>query len=779
MNRYIFTFLVFFFPLFNLATATSQVDAQAFNQTSPLQSTDPIRIELLSEDETIQEGHPFFVAVRLLIDKDWHTYWKNPGDVGLPALIEWQLPAGFTVGPIQWPCPKQMDVDSTISFGYEGEVWILALITPPETFFIQQLADFKVTVEWLICSHADCLPGESQATLSLPVTPHVPKPRLEWIEAFKKAKELLPKSHWHVEAERKEGLIELQLQAPPNPIDFSKKEEYSKNSYKEASFFPEHKNRIDSKIPAVLTSDPQKPGAYTVILKEQPFNFLSSTVHSHSLKGVLLLRSNLLSSSDEASSDEVLEIDLQLKPAPHFENLAMAGDLPLLIEPTDAIVENIKEGSSDAFSYQGGIVLALILAFVGGILLNLMPCVLPVISFKILSFVKLANQSRRVTINYGLAFTAGIVISFWILAGILLTFQAYGNSVGWGFQLQEPLFVAVLATLLFVFGLSLFGLFEFGHGVTALAGQVSAKSHTGLLSSFFSGIMATAVATPCTGPFLGTAIGFAVTLPSLLALLIFTSLALGMAAPYLLLSFFPQFLRFMPKAGNWMIVFREVVALSLFATVIWLLWVFSAQTGASSLILLLISLFIFFCGCWILGKWGTVQQTRGKRWVVYVLVTLCFIVGSYPIFLATANPIPDKQADSALSSSLLDWESFSFSRLTELQSKGVPVFVDFTAKWCLICQANHLVLESEAVSKNFEKLGIVKMKADWTRKDMLITQALAKFGRNGVPLYLLYGIKEEAPLILPQILTPSLIYEELTKLEQQIKATKNNHALSY
>jgi thiol:disulfide interchange protein len=314
----------------------------------------------------------------------------------------------------------------------------------------------------------------------------------------------------------------------------------------------------------------------------------------------------------------------------------------------------------------------------------------------------------------------------------------------------------------------LFGVFELGASMTALAGSSSSSSKSGLAGSFFSGILATAVATPCTGPFLGTAIGFAVTLPAFYSLMIFTSLALGMSLPYLLLAAFPQFLRFLPKPGNWMVTFKEVMGFLMLATAIWLVWVFGAQTNNLGVALLLAGFFFLGLACWIFGKWGTPVKTGMVRRLAYFWTAALFCFAGFTIFSSTA-PWVEVYGGSSTSATSGTWEPFSEERIAELQKKGIPVFVDFTAKWCLICQANHYILTTDSVSDKFEKLGVVKMKADWTKNDPAITKALRKFGRSGVPLYLLYGSNpEEAPAILPQVLTADIVIDYLDNISTNI-----------
>ncbi len=674
--------------------------------------SNPLQMILISEEETIQPGRPFWVALHLKMGEHWHSYWKNPGDAGMPTSISWELPSGLTASSIEWPYPQRFDLDSLIGYGYEGEAWLLTEITPPAKISDPVLT-LKAHVRALVCSDTSCLPAESELVLQMPVSQKEPLPRIEWVAAFEQARAKLPKSKWSVRAERAGDLIRLTVAAPSDASP--------SQNFQEVHFFPEKGSEIDARSP--LTFEAVSANQYTVVLKSD----------AASLKGVLLLA--------HPEGNEVIAVDTALE---QNGEIAVADEIH---------VEAAAPHHEESFG------VALVLAFIGGMLLNLMPCVLPVISFKILSFVKMAGQSRSKTLQHGLAFAAGVIVSFWVLAGMILLLQAYGHSVGWGFQLQEPLFIALLAALLLVFGLSLFGVFEMGTSVMGMASDAQQRV-SGLVGSFFSGVLATAVATPCTGPFLGTAVGFAVTLPALLALAVFTSVGAGMAAPYLALTAFPSLLRYMPKPGAWMVTFKELMGFLMVGTVLWLTWVFGAQTGNLGLFLMMSSLFLIAIACWIYGKWGNALKPRVVRLPALFAAILCIIGAGY-VMIEASHP-ESIHSEVAMQEASSDWEPYSAERIAELQSQGTPVFVDFTAKWCLICQANHLVLSVNEVKTAFDQAGVVRMKADWTRGDPAITEALKKHGRNSVPLYLMYGADPaQAPQILPQVLTPEIVLNEL------------------
>lgn len=401
---------------------------------------------------------------------------------------------------------------------------------------------------------------------------------------------------------------------------------------------------------------------------------------------------------------------------------------------------------------------AITFALLGGLILNLMPCVLPVVSLKVMSFVKMSGDSRAELLKHSMGFTLGVLLSFWILAGALLILQATGQAVGWGFQLQNPLFIAALSLLFVLLALNLFGVFELGTSISGLAGEAEAKS-SGPLSSFWSGVFATAVATPCTGPFMGSALGYALTQPYYISFAVFTALGLGMALPYLLIGIFPSLIRWLPKPGAWMESFKQGLGFVMLATVIWLLWVFTGQTSELGLFLMLFSFLTLAIGAWIYGHFGALHRRRRVRYTGYIL-TLVFLVGSLGLAKTASNQV------SALETTAhSNWEPFSAEKVALLREKKQPILIDFTAKWCLICQANHLVMSHPAVMKKFEEYGVVLMKADWTRYEPVITAALKKYGRSGVPLYVLYGEGEE-PVILPQVLTPDALISAVENMNQ-------------
>jgi len=402
-------------------------------------------------------------------------------------------------------------------------------------------------------------------------------------------------------------------------------------------------------------------------------------------------------------------------------------------------------------------------SFLGGMILNLMPCVLPVLSIKIMRFIKQAHDAHSKPWQHGLVFTAGVLSAFWVLAVALLILKAGGEQLGWGFQLQSPTFLIILSAFMFLLGLSMFGVFEIGTSLTTVGGQAPEKG--GFFGSFMDGIIATVVATPCTAPFMGGALGYALTQPAYVSLLIFTFLGLGMAFPFALITSIPALLKYVPKPGRWMESFKQFMGFLLVATVIWLLWVLSQQTGSLVVLLVLLNLMFTSMAAWIYGRWGNLamkERTRYTAWVLAILI----LVFSNGYVLANYDKYVQSTSETVLNTEGIQWQPYSDELLNRLLSEGKPVFIDFTASWCLSCQVNEKVaFSSEEVQKKFQELGVVPLKADWTKRDPEITRALSRFGRQSVPLYLLYSGKPGAkPKILPEVLTPGIVLEALESL---------------
>lgn len=708
-------------------------------------SSTPVLVEFSAEEETIQPGKPFWVALSLDIDEGWHAYWKNPGDVGLPIHIEWKIPAGFEIDSVEWPTPKKFDLDGIVGFGYDKKAIFLVKMIPSFQLEPGKIQNFYADIKWLVCSSSTCLPGRTESVLALLVDDKKPQLNAKFSPLFSEARSKLPQKHEDIVVLRKNGIIQIQL-----PGEY----EFADNEF-ELDFYPENSSQIDLSKSPVLSLVEESHQVCALLNEKMD----ESNAHLPSLAGILLIKNK----TDPRSESIALSIDHSIAEADSSQLIVSQRENRFIHQEP-----NLSIPVATAHEFEGGFMLAVAFAFLGGMILNLMPCVLPVISFKIMSFIKMAGQKRSLVMRHGFAFSSGVIVSFWCLAGVMFFLQAYGRSVGWGFQLQEPLFVAALSALLLIFGLNMFGVFEVGLGVASWAGQVDSDSSdsTSFLGSFISGVLATAVATPCTGPFLGSAMGFAFTLPVPLAFIVFTSLGLGMSFPYLIFTAFPSLMKFLPRPGAWMMTFKELMGFVMLATVLWLVWVFGAQTSNIAVVLLLTSFLLISIACWIYGKWSLPVTQSFGRIVAFFCVFGLLVLSGVAIITASSEDVANlgngASATVQRTGSIRDWEPFSPERVAELQKQGTPVFVDFTAKWCLICQANHLVLSQDKVVEKMVEVGVVKMKADWTKSDELITQELKKFGRSGVPLYVFYGAGEsQSPRILPQVLTAETILEHL------------------
>lgn len=595
------------------------------------------QVELIADTDRIQPGTEFRAGVLFRMDPEWHVYWKNPGDSGMAPVFKWVLPEGISVGEVQLPTPKKIDLPPLSSYGYEGEVLLAMPFQVSSEFNPNAPVLLKVKVEWLACK-VECIPGQAELELAVPFPVRA--------DIFEKTKVRYPTQDnaFEIHAERFDQNIELTFFPQAGPV------------LEQASFFPENAE-------LVAHADVQ---SFTVLSQGYRLNVPLAVTQPkilERLRGVLV------------SGERAWEIDIP------FETNSAPIETPL--------------------RFSG----AVLFAFLGGLILNLMPCVLPVLSLKVLSFVNESRQSHASALKQGLIFTAGVLISFWVLAGALMLLKSGGQQIGWGFQLQSPWFVAGLAVIFLILAFNLFGFFEIGLSLTGAGQTLSAKK--GWAGTFASGILAVVVATPCTAPFMGTALGYALTQPAWVAWAVFTALGSGLACPYVLLCANPAWLRFIPKPGPWMVTLKKVLGVFLLLTALWLGWIFAVQTG--------------------ILKWATKTQ-------------------------------PDSEHQ-------LNWEPYSEARLAELLADGKPVFVDFTAAWCLTCQVNErLALDRKETAALFKDRKVTALKADWTSRDETITRALAAYGRNSIPFYLLYPGQGEPPVILPEILTPQIIREALEKL---------------
>ncbi len=675
--------------------------------------TPHVEAELVALNQTFQPGMPAQLALRLKIIDHWHTYWQNPGDSGLPTRLTWSLPAGFSAGAIEWPYPKKLPLGPLMNFGYEGEVLHLVTILTPAKTGPGETITLKAKVDWLVCSDV-CIPESADLAITLKAATSTPSPDANLTAAFAKARGALPGklTDWTATANIADGKLAIELSPPPG----------AKVSIGEATFYPLQEDLIANAGKQVWTKTGS--GFRLLVPTADPVNAAIKSVN-----GVIVA----LSDWGQTHAGRAVAVSAPL-------SRSTAGSVAA---PSSAN----RGGAANPPSDQLGLVAALLFAFAGGLLLNLMPCVFPVLGIKIMGFAQHAQSEPELLKKQGVAFLFGVLVSFWVLAGLLIGLRSAGESIGWGFQLQSPLFVTLLAILFMLMALNLSGVFEMGMRLQSAASDLGAAGKRGtLVDAFLSGVLATVVATPCTAPMMGAALGFTLSQPPLLSILVFTAIALGMALPVLALSVFPQWLRFLPRPGGWMVTFKQFLAFPLFATVAWLAWVLGSQRGNDGIAQLLFGLVIVALAAWLYGHWQVSKPLRAI--IVGAAIAICGLVIAWP---DSSRP---ETSGAAVENG---WVPFSTQRLAALRAQNKAVFVDFTATWCITCQVNKRVaLNQESVVKRFKELDIVRMKADWTVKDPEITQALAEFGRNGVPLYVFYPAGGE-PRILPEVLTPDIV----------------------
>lgn len=685
---------------------------------------------LVSETAAVTPGESFTVALRIDLDEGWHSYWKNPGDSGQPASIDWVLPDGFSAGDFRWPFPERVGSTGLMTYAYKGEVFLLTTISPPEDLAPGDTVKLGGSASWLVCADI-CLPAESKVQLSLPVT-EGPAPASEAADAFASTREQLPQelASWSVQAARSSGSYALALKPPAGHAP----------DLDDAYFYPAEKQVLDHAAPQTVT---RQGDHYVLALQRSGY----ASEPAERLRGVLVAPEG--SSWDSDGRTRAMKVDVKVDSTLSISAVSSSGTAP--------------NDASLSLSW------ALLFAFAGGLLLNLMPCVFPILSVKILGFARQAGGDESVMRRHGALFGAGVLVSMWVLAALLLGLRAAGSEIGWGFQLQSPTFVALMALLFVGIGLNLLGAFEVGSRLMTWGGQVqNAAPSEGRSGAFLTGVLATVVATPCTAPFMGAALGVALTLSPVGALAIFSALGAGMAAPYVGLSMSPAWLDRLPDPGSWMETLKQFFAFPMFATSIWLAWVFGQQSGTGGIAMLLFGMLLLGMAAWVVHRWSAPSLSRRalvlSRGAVALMVAGAIAAavigaGSSPAPTAQAAPSADSNTPSSR------WQAFASEKVERLRAQGQPVFVDFTAAWCLTCQVNERsVLSTEAVQNAFEEKNVTLIKADWTNRDPEITRALESLGRSGVPVYALYPGDGSGPKLLPEVLTQQIVIDALRDL---------------
>lgn len=646
---------------------------------------------LLADTTAIVPGQAFRIGLKLKIAPHWHTYWQYAGDAGIPAEIKWQLPAGFEAGPIQWPIPENiLQPEADLqTFAYSNEVLLWQKIQPPADLAPGASVELKADVSWLVCEEL-CIPGKASLSITLPVAASAGAANAAEFEKWTARLPSPDRPDFSVVWSRSGDQLTAHVAPPAGTTS--------------VEFFP-LPGRDD--IIGHTSSSRNADGAFTLGVESKT-----------GLRGVLAIK----------GPDGERGWEITVEPS--------AG-----ARPTAAPISLAQLWTVLAFG------------FLGGLILNLMPCVLPVISLKIFGFIRQAGQSRRRIALHGLAFSAGIFAWFLGLAAAIVAFRNGGDPGTWGSQFQNPWFILVIATLVFAFALNLFGVFELSLPGRAATKLSEAGSQEGYAGSFFQGAFATLLATPCTGPFLGPTLTFAFTQAAPLTLAVFASMAAGMALPYLALAIQPGWVRFLPKPGAWMERLKQFMGFPMLAALLWLLFVMGGLLGTGAVIWTAAFLLTLGLALWIYGLSASPVVKPRARFAGLASALLIALVGGW-LFIG-----------QIFAKDLIAWVPYSKTTVDRLLKEGKPVFIDFTADWCLSCKFNErTAIDTAAVRREIAAQGIVPVKADWTNRNPEITEALKQFGRVGVPFYVLYPAgKSGEPITLPELLTESLVLDAFSR----------------
>jgi len=717
-----------------LALAPFSVPAQGLLSGTPAQTvvqSDQARAELLAHaPEGAGPGAPVWVGLQITHAPDWHTYWKNSGDSGLPTDLQWTLPPGVTAGTIAWPTPRKFPIGNLANYGYDGTVVLPVPLTVDPSFTGRQI-DVKLYATWLVC-RKECIPEEGHFSLRIPVQGSTGLHGAAFDASFQAAPKDQPAADSRAAPEP--GFLNVALSGLPaawrgQPLEF----------------FPEATGLIEPGQPWTQSWDGERWNARVPL----------SPHRSDSPDRLALVVAQAAPAGQGPGSPGVrLDVPVQ-------GSWPAAAPLPAAVpEALQAALDANAARASAAAPVGGATSLtlgaALLGALLGGLILNLMPCVFPVLAIKVLAFAQHADDRRAHRAN-GLAYTAGVVLSFVALGALLLGLRAAGEQLGWGFQLQSPGVVAALAVLFTLIGLNLAGLFEFGNVLPSRIASLQARNPT--TDAFLTGVLATAIASPCTAPFMGASLGLAIALPAGQALAVFAALGLGMALPYLLASWVPAVARALPRPGAWMATFRQLMAFPMFATVVWLLWVLGQQSGIDGAAALLMLLVVLALLVWALGLRG-----RGRTVIAGLslvgLAWLGWAIG--PNVTRLQDTVPGQAVATAVEG--VSWQPWSAQAQAELVAQGRPVFVDFTAAWCVTCQYNkRTTLADASVLGDMAGKNVALLRADWTRRDPAVTAALAGLGRNGVPVYAIYK-NGQAPQVLTEVLSVEEVRAALARL---------------
>ena len=650
-----------------------------------------VKAELISDVSAIEPGQKFRLGVLYKIEPGWHIYWKYSGDSGIPTKVEWHLPPGFKAHDLQWPLPfRDKEPGDLEVFAYNSEILLFTTVEAPNTL-PPGTVSIEAKTNWLVCQSL-CVPGSAQLKLDLASGGSSAS---NAVQLFDKYSAQVPKplaKGMQAQFNRSGKNLEISVSGVPNEeaLDFY--------PFPPSDTEVGHVSRNGSTLFLSIESEPK------------PINQIA---------GVLVVGSGDKREGYEVSGAAVPSTT---------RNLTASAGLGALLQ-------------------------ALGFALIGGLILNVMPCVLPVISLKIFGFVSEAGERPQKAFWLSMAFALGILVCFAVLAFVVVLVRATGAQVGWGFQFQDDRFVVVISCLVFAFALNLFGVYELSVSARATQGLAKLASGQGYGSAFFQGVFATILATPCTAPFLGTASAFAFAQPSWITFVVFMFVGLGMALPYLVLAVKPKWLRFLPRPGDWMVRFRQFMGFLLIGTLLWLVWILGQMKGADAIVKLGAALLLISILAWIKGSfWAPLSSARSR---ILAAAAMCIaVLIAAGVYSFVTQP------------SQLVWQRFTKDSLEKALASGRPVFVDFTADWCLTCKTNErFAIDTPQVRKAFSKQNAILLRADWTKGDPEITEILKNHGRAGVPMYLVYprGGKEDQPTLLPELITSQTVLDALNK----------------
>lgn len=725
------------------APAPEASEAQAPLQPKSQAKKKRVTATLVTDVDAVVPGATFRVGIHYKLDDHWHIYWHEPGDTGLPTEITFGAPDGWGLGELKWPTPRYFETKTGLkNYGYDDEVLLFTSVRVPDDALEGTSVTLTADSSWLVCKES-CIPGSAEVELTLPVRSGEVIPS-RWLQKFDAATAALPVAP---EGLKVEPVLSVDGVGPGDPFQLvAVVSDVEQQALTVKRVFPAPAEGLKVvSIETVREGDFVPPGGFLIRVEGETSK--DETLKGDRLRGVVQLEraGTLLNVAFAAPVPRLAEgVAGKATAHPLFAGSMSAGAAAAEDQPA----VTAAPGSQPKKETQS-LALMLFFAFLGGIILNVMPCVLPVLSIKVLGLVQQANEDRKVIWNHGLAYSAGILMSFGVLAGILIGIKAGGELAGWGFQFQSPAFVAVLGGIILAFGLSLFGVFEVSMPGASNLDSVAAKRH-GYGGSFFNGVFATALATPCTAPFLAPALGYALSQPPLTLTVMLLMVGLGLAFPFLLLAAIPRWAKLLPKPGAWMHTFKQFMGFLLIGTLVWLLHILNQQVSAGAFATYLILLTVIAFACWIYGHWGNAIREARTRWIAAV-VSIGMIAFTATNVLSFEPP-PDDGA-AVVEDNGITWHNFKKVDVETLAAEGHTVFIDFTAAWCATCKVvEETVIDTDAVKKTFDDLDVVVVKADWTRKDEQITKWLKRFNRAGVPMYIVLPAgRPDAPILLPDL----------------------------